>query len=98
MQVTITGRHIDLDHSIKKYIADKLSKLKKYTSKIVEIKVILDIEGYRHIVELIIAMKGKNMTVEEEGRGLKEAFDISLDKMEKRLRRYWGKKKDHPKK
>jgi putative sigma-54 modulation protein len=97
MQVSITARHTEIDDAIKNYVMEKLSKLQKYTSKIVDIKVIFDIQGFRHIAEIILTMKGRNMVVEEEAGGLNEAFDVALDKMQKRVRRYWGKKKDHNK-
>jgi len=93
MQVSITGRHNEIDDSVKKYIMKKLSKLEKYTKKIIEVKVILDIQRFRHIAELVVVMKDKNMVVKEEGEGWGEVFDFSLDSMEKRLRRYWGRRK-----
>lgn len=95
MQINITGRHIEVSHSIKDYIMKKLSKLQKYTNKIIDIKVILDIQGFRHITELILTMKSRNMVVKEEGESLSEAFDIALDKMQKRVRRYWERRKRH---
>jgi len=97
MQVSITTRHADIDESVKNYIIQKLSKLERYSNKIIEVKVILDIQGIRNIAELVLVMKGKSMAIEEEGGGLNEAFDIALDKMQKRLRRYSSKKKNHNK-
>jgi putative sigma-54 modulation protein len=98
MEVIITGRHTDLNDSLKDYVNEKILKLNKYTNKIIDIKTVFEIEGYRYICELIVNMKSKNMVVKEEAGNFEEVFDIALDKMQKQLRRYWDKKKHHDKK
>jgi len=95
MQINITGRHIEIPDPIKQYIVEKLSKLSKYGQKIEEARVIFSLERFNHIAEITLNGKRFRITSAEKEEGLRNAFDKSLANMEKQIKRFYAKVKDH---
>lgn len=96
MQVTITGRHIVVTPALKDYIRNKLERLdRKYFLKIVESQVILGVEKYRQVAEIIVIGKHMKLTGKDETRDLYASIDNALAKIEQRLVRFKDKLKEH---
>src|SRR3989338_4936971 len=96
MQITITGRHIEVTQALKDYIEEKLERLdKKYFLKIVESHVILDVEKYRQFAEIIIVGKHLRLTGKEETGDLYTSVDNALAKIAGQLKKFKDKLKEH---
>ncbi len=96
MQIIITGRHIVVTPALKDYIDEKLERLdKKYFLKIVESHVILDVEKYRQVAEIIIVGKHMRLTGKEETGDLYTSIDNALAKIAGQLKRFKDKLKEH---
>lgn len=99
MNITVTGRHVDITDSMKEHAKNKVLKLEKYApGLILDAHIIMDIEKYRHIVE--ITLKGKTFTIhaKEETGDMYSSIDILISKLEKKLRSIKEKLQDHHKK
>lgn len=88
MQTVITARHLDIDESLKDYINNRLSRLERYSLKISKVHVILSIERYRYIAEVVLLAKLKPIIVKEESKDLFSSVELALDKIEGRLKKY----------
>ena len=53
MNIIVTGRHLDVTPSLKKYAEEKIKKFNRYLSNISEAIVTLSVEKYRHKVEVL---------------------------------------------
>ena len=96
MQIIISGRHIVVTPALKDYIDEKLERLdKKYFLKIVESHVILDVEKYRQVAEIIIVGKHMRLTGKEETGDLYTSIDNALAKIAGQLKRFKDKLKEH---
>lgn len=99
MQIHISGRHVDLGESIQEQIQERLStSVPKYLDRMNSVDVIISKQGNQFRVDihgntsthsgLVVKSRGEAMDVYA-------AFDEAANKVEKQLRRYKRRLKDH---
>lgn len=96
MQVAVTFRHMDSSDPVRTYVADKMMRVKKYIDEPVEAQVVLSVEKkIRHKVEVTLSAKGITIKAAEQTEDMYAAIDGVLDKLERQLKRYKEKIKNH---
>ena len=95
MTITVTFRHIEPSPALKDYAVDKLGKLDKVVSRSFDANVILSVEKYRHIAEVLFTAKGISIKAVEETEDLYSAIDLVMDKVEKQVKKIREKRKEH---
>ena len=88
MKLIVTGRHVDVTESMKNYAREKLGRVMHERPHINEIHVIMDVQKYRHLVEL--SARGKNLELfcREEPPDMYASIDRALAKLDRQLLRY----------
>jgi len=97
-ELNIQVRNMEVTDGINEYIEKKTNKLDKFLPAIEEIRVELVHEksarsaADRHIVQ--ITVRGKNLLLRSEERAddIFAAFDIAIDKIQRQIARYKGKR------
>ncbi|MGV8073373.1 MAG: ribosome hibernation-promoting factor, HPF/YfiA family [Syntrophobacteraceae bacterium] len=82
MQINVTFRHIDASLTLKKYVEDKISRIKKYIEEPIEAHVVLKVEKFRHIAEVTIDANGLIINGTEETNDMYSAIDMLADTIE----------------
>ena len=96
MQISVTFRHMESSDPVRSYVEEKLSKVKKYIDEPVEAQVVLSVEKkIRHKAEVTLVAKGITIKASEETADMYAAVDGVLDKIERQLKRYKDKIKQH---
>jgi len=95
MQITVVGRHFDVTEPIKRYVDNKLLKLERYADKIKEAHVILEVQKFRHVVEITLSLKYFKLTATEESRTMYASIDKALHSLHKQLLRLRERLKEH---
>ncbi len=96
MQVTIKGRHSEIPDNVRSYMEEKADKLSRYYDRIMAIDIVVDEEGPKNRVEMVISAAGHNdFVVQEIGNDLFACFDICMDKAEKQLTKVKEKIRDN---
>lgn len=99
MQITISGKNIDVGAALSEYVENHLNEgVKKYFELAVSSHVYFSKERHLFAVDILVNDgTGNNMLV--KGNATSEdvyaAFDIAMNKIEKQLRRYKRKLKGH---
>ncbi|MGM0568584.1 MAG: ribosome hibernation-promoting factor, HPF/YfiA family [Elusimicrobiota bacterium] len=93
MKVNITARHLELTPSLKEYAEKKLLKAKKYSKKITNAHIILNVEKNRHIAEIVIHISGQDISAKSVSGDMYGAVDLVMDKILKQLRRHMSRVK-----
>lgn len=88
MQISFSGRHIDITDALKQYATSKLSKLSKFYKGPISIEVVMEVEHERQIVEITAHAKGTILRVEESSNDMYASIDSAVDKMESRVKKY----------
>ena len=95
MNITITGRNVDLTDAIKARVNDKLTKLDKMFTKETNATVTLKKENGKDVCEINIPVKGSLLRVSERQDNLFSAIDNAIDKLERQIRKYKTKIRDN---
>lgn len=103
MKIIISGRHLKITEPIKDYTEEKIGRLKKYFDNILEVDVTLSVEyskteGDLHKADGLLFANGTKIKVEAENNDLYAAIDELSDMLERQVRKYKEKLKDHNKK
>lgn len=101
MKISVSGQHIDTGESLKKYAEDRLvSTVEKYFDHAVSANAHFTKQGYLNICDLIVNEgTGRHMVIKSNAEcdDIYSSFDQALAKLEKQLRRYKNRIKDHHK-
>ncbi len=98
MQVKITGRHVSVTEGMKAYAREKTEKLVRFFDRIQEVRVVLDMEGERYTAEAIADVElADDLVARETGQDIYAAIDAVSDKLERQLRKFKERLKEHHK-
>jgi len=95
MQVSITGRHVELTDPLKAYVDDKLQHLKHSFDHVVDVHVVLSVEKFRQRCEVSMQASGINIHGSHETEDMYASIDGVVDKLNRQLKRYRAKLRRH---
>ncbi|MBA3721368.1 MAG: ribosome-associated translation inhibitor RaiA [Parachlamydiaceae bacterium] len=93
--IQITGRHVQITEAMKAYAIEKASKIERFSDRIIDVNIILDIQKLEHRAEIILKVGHTKI----RGQGISDDMYVSIDKaatkIESQLRRYQEKLHNH---
>ena len=97
MQVQVTGKHVDVGEALRTRVSDDLTThIGKYFDRGGTADVVVSREGHSFKVDCAVALAtGQQLTTHGLGGDAHVAFDAALAKMDRRIRRYKNRLKDH---
>jgi putative sigma-54 modulation protein len=95
MQVSITGRHVELTEPLKAYVNDKLQHLKHSFDHVVDVHVVLSVEKIRQRCEVNMQANGISIHASHETDDMYASIDGVMDKLNRQLKRYRAKLRKH---
>lgn len=98
MDIRFSGKNLRVTKAVKEHMDERISKLEKYSPKIVESHVVIAKE--KHNYSAHITLLGKNFRAFGEGDhkdNLYAAIDKAVDRVQKQLKKHREKVKDHHK-
>lgn len=95
MNIQVTGRHVELTEPLKQYAESKIGKLGKYFDTAIDAHIVLSVEKHRHRADVNILVNGLNISADSVTHDLYASIDTVLDKVERQVRRYKEKIKNH---
>ncbi|MET0272781.1 MAG: ribosome-associated translation inhibitor RaiA [Phenylobacterium sp.] len=98
MQVQVTGKHVDVGEALRTRVSDEISSsIGKYFDRGGGgADVVVSREGHSFKVDCAVTLaSGTQLTTQGLGGDAHLAFDAAITKMQKRIRRYKNRLKDH---
>lgn len=96
MSINITARHADVSDTMKAHVQAKLAFIPNDFPQVEHVHVILDIEKFRHIIEVIVQAKNhQRIEARDESTDMYTSIDRVADKLNRQLRRARDKIVDH---
>lgn len=97
MQYQITGKQIDIGDALQSHVADGLAEMvSKYAGRPTDANVVFSKSGHEHVCEVTIHLStGLTAQAKAHDHEIYAAFEKCQDKMDKQLRRYKRRLKDH---
>ena len=99
MRYQITGKQIDIGEALQTHVKTELgSVVEKYAGRPTDAAVIFSKSGHEHVCEATVHLStGLTATAEAHATEIYAAFDGCTEKLDKQLRRYKRRLKDHHK-
>jgi len=98
MQVSITGRHVNVTDNIKDHVNEKLERCLGMFPRIETVHVILDMENRDYVAEIVVqAANHIRVTSTEKSENMYDAIDRAAEHAERQLRKQRDKVQDHHK-
>ena len=103
MKIIISGKKLKITDAIRAYAEEKIEKISKYTDAITEVDVVLTVEqkkseGEVHKADGLVYASGTKIKIEARNTDLYAAIDELSERLERQVRKYKEKQKDHNKK
>lgn len=95
MNINITGRKIEITQPLRQHIEERVRKSLKYTDRVIDVHVIMNMERYLHTVEMTFNLEGQTVFAKESSGDMYSSIDLAMDKIVKQLRRYHDRLKSH---
>lgn len=96
MQIAVTFRHMESSDPVREYLQEKLSRVKKYIDEPIDAQATLSVQKkIHHSAEVTLVAKGITIKGSEETNDMYAAIDAVVDKIERQLKRYKEKIKNH---
>jgi ribosomal subunit interface protein len=94
MNLTLTGRHIDITPYLKAHVDEKVKKLDHFNSHIIKAELVLFKEGAKDVAEGKVHLSHTVLTAKGEGKDMYIAVNDVIDKLVAQLHRQQGKFQD----
>ncbi len=91
MNITVSGRHMELDEDLRDYAVEKTSKLERYYDRVQTVDVVFDREANNHAFRCEVIAKADHHTTfvaKESHDDPYAALDLSTKELERQLRRH----------
>jgi putative sigma-54 modulation protein len=93
MQVTVTGRNVELTPALKDYLLDKLQRSQKHFDHTLSITALLSVSKNPSVAEsqtaeITIKLNGSVIRGEESTENMYASIDLVADKIERQIRKY----------
>jgi len=93
--VVVTGRHVHITNGMKEHAVEKISRLEKIADRIIDVNVTMDIQKLDQRVEILMKYGHTIIRSHAVSNDMYVSIDQAVDKLEKQLKRYKNKLRDH---
>jgi putative sigma-54 modulation protein len=93
--IAITGRNVQVTDSMKNYALEKIEKVEKFSDRIIEVIITMDIQKLTHRVDIVMKVDHIRIRGSADSDNMYASIDKAVDKITSQLRRYHTKIRDH---
>ena len=95
MNLSITGRHLDITPAIREYVMNKMARVSRHFDNVIDTQVILSIDRLNHTADVTMRLRGKDIHCEAIDENLYAAIDLLVDKIDRQVIKYKTKVQNH---
>lgn len=88
MNVTITGRHMEVTEALKDHVRGGIDKVLSHFDKVIDADVVLAVEKRSHIAEVNLHANGIRIHGKEKSEDMYASVDAVLEKVERQVRKH----------
>lgn len=95
MNLSITGRHLEVTPAIREYVVAKLARVSRRFDNVIDSQVLLSTERIQHTAEVTMRLPGKDLHCAATDENLYAAIDLLSDKIDRQVIKYKTKVNNH---
>ena len=85
MQISVTGRHLDLTDALTDYVNEKFKRLERHFDHINNVHVVLEVDKVRQKAEAKLNVNGGELFATSEEEVMYAAIDSLVDKLDRQV-------------
>jgi putative sigma-54 modulation protein len=94
--IVITGRnHLELTDAIRDHVMERLSKLERYTERLIDVQVMLDIQKLNNRVDIVLKCGNYKIKGSGSSNDMYVSVDQAVHRIKEQLLKYKDKLQDH---
>ncbi|CRX37775.1 ribosome hibernation-promoting factor, HPF/YfiA family [Estrella lausannensis] len=93
--ITVTGRHVLVTDAMKDYAQEKIFKIEKFTNRIIDVNIRMDIQKLEHRVDIVMTVGHLKIKSSASTTDMYVSIDQAADKLEKQLIKYKKRLQEH---
>lgn len=95
MQVSVTGRHVDVTDSLRSHVEEKINKIKRHFDNVTDVHVILTVEKLEQKAEATVQISGAKLFADDVQEDMYQAIDNMVDKLDRQIIKHKEKTGSH---
>ncbi len=88
MNVSISGRHVEVTDAIRDHVKSGLYKIKQRFDRVIDVKVVLSVEKRRHLAEINLHPHGLQINATDESDDMYVSIDSALQKIDRQVTKH----------
>lgn len=93
--IEVTGRHVAVTDAMKDYAIEKVGKIERFTNRIIDVHVTMDIQKLDHKVSIVMKVGHWRVKVQAVSPDMYASIDKAADRLSAKLRRYQDRLQEH---
>lgn len=93
--VSVTGRHVLVTEAMKDYAIEKVSRIERFTSNILDVSILMDVIKLEHKVDIVMQVNHLKIKSSAVTTDMYASIDLAVDKIQTQLLKYKKKIQDH---
>ena len=93
--ISVTGRNVLVTDAMQQYAIDKIAKIDRFSNRVVDVNVVMDIQKLEHRVDIIMKVDQIVIRSSACNDNMYASIDKAVDRLKAQLRRYKGRIRDH---
>jgi putative sigma-54 modulation protein len=85
MSLMITGRHVEVTPALRRYVETRFKRLERYALRFGDVQVILSVEKYRHVAEVVLPLNGVVIQGKTSTTEMYASIDQLFDKIGRQI-------------
>jgi len=94
-EISVTGRHIHVTDAMKNHAIDKVSKIERFSDRIIDASVTMDIQKLDHKVDIVLKVDHITIKASASSESMYQSVDKAVHKIQSQLLKYKNKLKAH---
>jgi len=94
MNLNVSGHHLEITPALRDYVQDKLARVRRHFDHVIDVHVVLSVDKLRQKAEVTLHVRGKDIHCACEEQDLYAAIDLLIDKLDRQVLKYKGKRQD----
>lgn len=93
--ISVTGRNVLVTDAMQQYAIEKISKIDRFSNRIVDVNVVMDIQKLEHRIDLILKVDQIIIRCSASSDNMYASIDKVVDRLKAQLSRYKRRIRDH---
>ncbi len=86
--ITVTGRHVHVTDAMKDYAVDKISKVDRFTDKVIDVNITMDIQKREHRAIIVIKEGHTKIRASATSEDMYASVDMAVTRLQSQLLKY----------